>query len=142
MSGHATSDASSRLALQGGAVATWSRGCSVVATWLRVETVIVDQRMIKHPCRCAHVFGHLCLCYTQLHVFCVFSSLLSGGATFDASSRLALQGGAVSAWSCGCLVVATWLRADNRLTDQSGDCKVTALSAHRCLVSTVAGSTQ
>ena len=42
MSGDAISDASSRLALQGGAVAAWSRGCLVVATWLRVDLVIVD----------------------------------------------------------------------------------------------------
>ena len=42
LSGDATSDASSRLALQGGAVAAWSRGCLVVATWLRVDLVIVD----------------------------------------------------------------------------------------------------
>ena len=42
VSGDATSDASSRLALQGGAVAAWSRGCLVVSTWLMVDLVIVD----------------------------------------------------------------------------------------------------
>jgi len=53
LTGDATSDASSRLALQGGAVAAWSRGCLVVATWLRVECVLVGQ-----TCDCA-VFGNL-----------------------------------------------------------------------------------
>ena len=41
VSGDATSDASSRLALQGCVVATWSRERSVVATWLKVEPAIV-----------------------------------------------------------------------------------------------------
>ena len=50
MSGDATSDASSRLALQGGAVAAWSRGCLAVATWLRVDLVIVDMLIAGHSC--------------------------------------------------------------------------------------------
>ena len=36
------------------------------------------------------------------------TSLVSGDATSGASSRLALQGGAVTVWLRGCLVVATW----------------------------------
>ena len=36
------------------------------------------------------------------------TSLVSGDAISGASSRLALQGGAVTAWLRGCLVVATW----------------------------------
>ena len=38
------------------------------------------------------------------------SSLVSGDATSGASSRLAMQGGAVAAWLHGSLVVATWPR--------------------------------
>ena len=50
------------------------------------------------------------------------SSLMSGDAISDASSRLALQGGAVAAWSRGCLVVATWLRLEPVIVDQTFDC--------------------
>ena len=50
------------------------------------------------------------------------SSLLTGDATSDASSRLALQGDAVAAWSRGCLVVATWLRVEPVIVDQTCDC--------------------
>ena len=41
------------------------------------------------------------------------SSLVSGDATSGASSRLAMQGGAVAAWLHGCLVVATWPRVED-----------------------------
>ena len=84
MSGDATSDASSRLALQGVAVAEWSRGCLVVATWLRVEPVIVDQ-----TCDCGHaehsgivgvhVSCGICACDLLNHMCPVYVFLVDWG---------------------------------------------------------------
>ena len=88
LTGDATSDASSRLALQGGAVAAWSRGCLVVATWLRVEPVIVDQ-----TCDCGHaehsgivgvhVFDQTCDCGNAEHSSIVGVHVSCGICAFD-----------------------------------------------------------
>ena len=87
MFGDATSDASSRLALQGGAVAAWSRGCLVGATWLRVELVIVGQ-----TCDCGyaehsgvvgvHVSWGTCGCYLLYHMCPVYVFLDVWGRDF------------------------------------------------------------
>ena len=64
------------------------------------------------------------------------SPLVSGDATSGASSRLAMQGGAVAAWLHGCLVVATWPRVEDidALLGAESWCRGTLLLAHEVVL--------